>query len=121
MSGELVISFVRHVHPLAYDESLAPRGELTIALDRRGTRVAFLGSDQRIEVIDDDGTIVDDVRLSLRRRTVQAIDLSDDGSELVVLMLAGEAIWYDLEGVAAATIAPQGAGTGTRNSCRMIE
>ena len=64
-----------------------PDGELTIALDRRGTRVAFLGSDKRIEVIDDDGTIVDDISLSLRRRTVQAIDLSDDGSELVISTL----------------------------------
>jgi WD40 repeat protein len=110
VSGNLVIKFVRYVPSLAYDESLLPPRELKIALDRSGTRVAFQGADDRIQVVDDDGTIVDDISLSEQRRSLQAIDLSDDGRALVISTQAGEAIWYDLEGIDAATIAPQGAG-----------
>jgi WD40 repeat protein len=110
VSGKLVIAFVRQVHSLVFDQSLLPPGELMIALDRSGTRVAFMGSDQRIQVIDDDGTIVDDISLSVQRQIVQAIDLSDDGGALVISTLAGEAIWYDLEGIDASMIAPQGTG-----------
>jgi WD40 repeat protein len=110
LSGNLVIAFVRHVHSLAYDESLLPHGEVRIAIDRSGARVAFVGSDERIQVVDDDGTIVDDISLSTQRKNVQAIDLSDDGNALVISTQAGEAIWYDLEGIDASTIAPKGTG-----------
>jgi WD40 repeat protein len=110
LSGNLIIAIVRNVHSLEYDESLLPRGELMIALDRSGARVAFVGSDERIQVVDDDGTLVDDISLSSQRQNVQAIDLSDDGSGLVISTQAGEAIWYDLEGIDASTIAPKGTG-----------
>ena len=109
-SGDLVIAFVQHVHSRAFDVSQSVPGDLMIALDRSGTRLAYQGADQRIEVIDDDGTTVDRISLSLQRRTLQAIDLSDDGSELIISTQAGEAIWYDLEGIDAATIAPAGSG-----------
>ena len=87
------------------DERVGVGGEIMVALDRHGTRVAFQSADQRIEVVDDDGTIGDPIGLAPTRHNLQALDLSDDGSELVVSTSAGEAIWYDVDGLPAAIIA----------------
>jgi DNA-binding SARP family transcriptional activator/WD40 repeat protein len=89
------------------DVVMGPLGPVTnrmVALDRGGSRVAFQGLDQRIHVIDDDGTAMDPINLSLQRRNLQALDLSDDGRELVISTQVGEAIWYDLEGIGAAPL-----------------
>jgi hypothetical protein len=111
-SGEMVTEFKRNVSSLAFDDSQSFPPQLMIALDRGGTRVAYQGADRRIEVVDDNGHRSEPITLSPspERRNLQAIDLSDDGRELVVSTQAGEAIWYDLEGVDAASIAPAGTG-----------
>ena len=98
-SGDVVI---------AMDERVRVDGEIMIALDRQGTRVAFQAADQRIAIIDDDGTTADPIGLMLTHHDLQALDLSDDGSELVVSTQTGQAIWYDVDGIDAALIAEGG-------------
>jgi WD40 repeat protein len=110
-SGATVVNLFQHKLPSpALTKEFGRDGEIVIALDRRGTRVAYQGDDQRIEVVDDDGTRLPPISLSFERRNLQSIDLSDDGSELVISTQTGEAIWYDLEGIDAASIAPEGTG-----------
>jgi hypothetical protein len=110
VSGDMVIEFERHVTSLAFERTLSLHSDVLIALDRGGTRVAYQGVDQRIEVVNDDGTSLPPINLSFRRRNLQSIDISDDGSQLVISTNFGEAIWYDLEGIDAASIAPDGTG-----------
>jgi DNA-binding SARP family transcriptional activator/WD40 repeat protein len=100
-SGDIVI---------AMDGRVGVGGEIMIAIDRHGTRVAFQTVDERIQVVDDDGTTGDQIGLMVNHRNLQALDLSDDGSELVVSTSAGEAIWYDVDGFDAALIAERGVG-----------
>jgi DNA-binding SARP family transcriptional activator/WD40 repeat protein len=106
-SGGLVVSFDQRVAVLDVRDG---QRYIMIALNRRGTRVAFQGADLRLEVVNDDGTGVDPISLSPHRQSLQALDLSDDGSELVVSTISGEAIWYDLDGIDAGIIAESGTG-----------
>jgi hypothetical protein len=110
VSGDMVLEFDRHVTSLAFERTFSLRSEVLIALDRGGTRVAYQGADQRIEVVNDDGTRLPPINLSFRRRNLQSIDISDDGSQLVISTNSGEAIWYDLAGIDAASIAPEDTG-----------
>jgi len=67
-------------------------GESLIALNHGGTRVAYQAEDGRIVVVDDKGDTVERVGFSSsRRRPLRALDLSDDGREVVVSTDAGEA------------------------------
>ena len=117
-SGALVRSFDQTVDVLGIDQGALNannpdyfiRREIMIALDRGGTLVAFQASDQRIHVIDDNGTIVRTIELSSPRLDLQALDLSDDGSQLVISTRAGEALWYDVASGDTKTLAPGGAG-----------
>jgi WD40 repeat protein len=97
---------------VAFDDRAEIDGEVLIALDRSGTRVAFEVDDQGIVVVDDKGTTVDAIGFALGRllRPLQALDLSADGRELVVSTDGGEAIWYDVDGIDAARIAANGTG-----------
>ena len=103
LSGALVIVF---------QETVAASGENMIAVDGNGARIAFQAADGLVEVIDDDGTMVDEIHLQTNRRHLQALDLSDDGTELVISTAAGEAIWYDEAGIASQSIAAPGTGFG---------
>jgi DNA-binding SARP family transcriptional activator/WD40 repeat protein len=109
-SGDLVIAFHRPVHIAAYYGSFAVPREPMITLDRGGTHVAYQDGDDQIDVVDDKGKTVDTINLPLTRRDVQALDLNDDGSELVVSTNFGEAIWYDEDGIDAWQIAQSGKG-----------
>ena len=86
------------------------RNDIMIALDRGGTRVAFQAEDRRIYVIDDRGVTLDTIGLVSGRDALQALDLSDDGTELVVSTTAGDALWYDIAGGDVKVIAAAGSG-----------
>jgi WD40 repeat protein len=102
--GALVTTFEA---PALFDGDLRAG---TIALDRRGTKVAYQSADRRITIVDADGTTLDQITLDEGRRRLQSLDLSPDGSELIVSTDDGVAIWYDLEGVDAGLLT--GVGTG---------
>lgn len=95
----------------AFDRRAEVTGEILIALDRDGTRVAFQKDDESIEVFDDKGRSIDPIGFSSVQRPLRALDLSDDGRELVVTTATGEAIWYEVEGLLAASIAGIGKGS----------
>gem|GEM_PF-7089205 len=100
LSGELVIAF-------------GPRAllsDIMITLDGSGKRVALLDKQERVEIIDDEGTVVDTIRVAPPRLPLQALDLKADGSELVVSTKGGEAIWYEVDGIGAGLIADIGTG-----------
>ena len=105
VSGDLVIAFAPGVRTRAFDESFSVRRDLMIAVDRGGTRVAYQAGDDWIYVVADDGTTVESINLSVLRSNLQALDLSDDGTELVLSTQAGDAIWYEVLGIRAARIA----------------
>ncbi len=109
-SGDLLFDFGRRVHSADYNGSFAATRQTVITLDRRGTRVAYQDADKQIEVVDDKGTTVDTIDLSLQRRDLQALGLNDDGSELIVSTTSGEALWYDERGIDAKPVASQGTG-----------
>ena len=125
-TGTLVKSFDQR-------DGIPVRGDITIALDRSGTRVAFQADDNRIYVVDERGTSVDTIGLTSGRQDLQTLNLSDDGKELVVSTTAGEALWYQVGAVEAKVIAPPGSGydghfvTGARiavvgkNGARIID
>ena len=106
-SGNLVVALARRV---------SNTGDVMIALDRGGTRVAFQTDDEQIVVVDDHGTTVHTISLSSQQRNLlaldhlQALDLSADGRELVVSTNVGEAIWYNIDGPDTTTLAPPGDG-----------
>jgi WD40 repeat protein len=109
-SGALVTPFDQQVDVFSIGHGLPERREVMVALDRGGTRVAFQAYDDRIYVVDDEGTTVKTINLSSRGVDLEALDLSDDGSELIISTSAGEAIWYDVDGSDSKTIAPLGSG-----------
>jgi WD40 repeat protein len=109
-SGATVVEFERPVTSPVFSMRFGFYEGTFIALDRDGTRVAYQSADQRIQVVNEDGTSLPPISLSIGRRHLQSIDLSDDGSELVISTQTGEALWYDLDGIGAATIAPAGTG-----------
>jgi DNA-binding SARP family transcriptional activator/WD40 repeat protein len=93
-----------------YGQGTLVRREIMMAVDRSGTRVAFQADDHRIYVIADDGSTVRTINLSTQRLRLQALNLNDDGSELVVSTEAGEAIWYDIDEGDSTTLARSGNG-----------
>jgi DNA-binding SARP family transcriptional activator/WD40 repeat protein len=90
--------------------NIAVTREVVVALDRVGTRLAFLTEDDQVVIVDDRGTIIRKVDLPPDVSSIQALDLNDDGSELVFSTNTGEAIWYAVDGSATATLAPSGSG-----------
>lgn len=102
-SGQLVATWGRGLPDSGRRASIQP--DVEVAFDRGGHRIAYQNVNHDIELVDDHGHTLDAVALSPERKTVQRLDLSDDGSELVVSTTAGEAIWYDLDGLDAALIA----------------
>ncbi len=116
-TGELLTLFDHRVEVFGLDlgdnsaQGTLVRRDIMIAVDGSGTRVAFQSTDHRIYVVDDSGTIVDTISSTSERQDVQALDLSDDGKELVVSTKAGEALWYQVGGSALAkAIALPGSG-----------
>ncbi len=106
-SAALVSKFAQEVETLAVDHSALVRLDIMIAIDRSGTRVAFQANDHRIYILGDNRTTVKTIDpLSSQRVDLQTLDLSDDGSELVVSTKVGEAIWYDIPGGGVKSIAP---------------
>jgi DNA-binding SARP family transcriptional activator/WD40 repeat protein len=89
--------------------ALVDDGEVMIAVDDDGSRIAYLTRNRHIEIVGGE-TAIEPIRLAPWRQDLQALDISDDGSELVLSTAAGEAVWYDLEGLGAASIAPLGEG-----------
>jgi WD40 repeat protein len=86
------------------------RPEVKIAIDRDGHRVAYETIYHRIEIVDDNGATHESITLTSTRHELQQLELNDDGSELVISTINGEATWYDIDGVDAARIAPEGTG-----------
>ena len=110
-SGDLLSTFDDRVRLAAYERNnhLANR-EMVVALDRNGTRVAYAANRDEVEVVDDKGSVIFTIDVPPDALYVQALDLSEDGSELVVSMNTGEATWYAVDGTATATLAPAGTG-----------
>jgi DNA-binding SARP family transcriptional activator/WD40 repeat protein len=84
--------------------------EFILALDRGATHLALPTQDNQVAIVDDRGTITRKIDLPPNVSFIQALDLNDDGSELVFSTKTGEAIWYALDGSATATLAPSGSG-----------
>ena len=80
-----------------------------IAVNHDGSRVAYPTADAQIVIVGGDRA-VERIGVGLWRRDLQALDINRDGSELVFSTTAGEAIWYDLEGIPAKPIAGRGEG-----------
>jgi WD40 repeat protein len=100
-SGALVIEF---------DTPVAPAdGWIAIAINSDGSRVAYQQGGADVVIADADGTR-EQIELAPWRRRLQTIALSSSGDELVLSTTAGEAVWYELEGMGARVIAPRGDG-----------
>jgi WD40 repeat protein len=109
-SGDFLFDFERRVHSAADNPSFTVPRRTVITLDRRGTHVAYQDAKKQIEVVDDKGTTIDTINLSLQRSELQALGLNDDGSELVVSTTSGDALWYDERGIDAEPLVLQGTG-----------
>lgn len=94
----------------AYHQRALVSGEILITLDDAGSRVAIRDPDQRVEIVDDKGTTLKTFTFLEQHRNLRAMDLNHDGSELIVSTSEGQAIWYDIDGIDVAEIAPPGAG-----------
>ena len=90
--------------------SIVVTREVVLALDRGGTRLAFPTERDQVVIVDDRGTIIRKIDLPPNVSFLQALDLNEDGSELVLSTKTGEAIWYAADGSATATLAPSGSG-----------
>ena len=115
-SGALVTAFSQHIDSLrrVLTDS-APGGtivrrDIIVAIDRSGRRVAFQATDNRIYVVDERGSTVDAIGLSSTRQDLQAMELNDDGTELVVSTNAGEALWYQVGVGEVTSVARPGSG-----------